>query len=108
MLYGIEDFSSILSLLLVHQKKIRDMKNGSEDIYSKFPKEYLGLLFVAFGAIIVVGAWFDWDWIFQGDGKIINIAWISNTFGRNVARIIMGIGGALIMLIGILIFCLMR
>lgn len=84
------------------------MKNGSEDFLSKFPKEYLGFVFVAFGAIILVGAWLDWDWILEGDGTIMNIAWISNTFGRKVARIIMGIGGGLIMAIGIIIYFLMR
>lgn len=84
------------------------MENGSQNFLSKFPKEYMGFIFVAFGAIILIGAWLDWDWILEGDGKIMNIAWVSNTFGRTVARIIMGISGVLTMIIGIVIFCLMR
>lgn len=79
-----------------------------ENFLSKFPKEYMGFIFVAFGAIILIGAWLNWDWVLEGNGKIMNIAWISDTFGRTTARVIMGIGGVLITIIGIVIFCLMR
>lgn len=84
------------------------MEKGIENYLSKFPKEYMGFIFVAFGAIILIGAWFNWDWVLEGDGRAMNIAWISNTFGRNVARVIMGVMGVLIMIIGFVIFFLMR
>lgn len=84
------------------------MENNSENIFGKLPKEYLGLLFAAGGLLILIGAWLNWEWILEGDGSMINIAWISNKFGRTVARIIMGTGGVFLFIVGIILFVLMK
>ena len=82
--------------------------NTSQDIWSKFPKEYVGLVGTAFGLLFLLGAILNWDWVLEGDGRIMNIAWVSNTFGRNVARIIVGATGTFIAILGIIIFILMN
>ena len=77
-----------------------------EDIWKKFPKEYAPLIVVACGLLFLIGAIRDWDWVLEGDGRIFNMAWVSNTFGRRVARILVGISGAVIMILGVLYFWL--
>lgn len=84
------------------------MKANDDSFFSKLPKETGGLAFIVFGLIMLVGAWLNWGWIFQGDGKAINMAWISDTFGRTVARVIVGVMGVLIIICGIVLVCLLR
>lgn len=78
-----------------------------QDIFSKFPKEYVGLVGVAVGLLFLLGAILNWDWVLQGDGRCFNIAWVCNTFGRKTARILVGISGSVIILCGIVLFVLM-
>lgn len=80
----------------------------SESIFSKFPAEYLGLAVVAVGLLFVLGAILNWDWVLEGDGRIMNIAWISDKFGRKAARILVAINGAIIILAGIVLFWAMN
>lgn len=84
------------------------MKANEDDILSKFPKEYVGLFVAAAGLLFLLGAILNWNWVLEGDGRIMNIAWISDMFGRNVARILVGIVGSVITLCGIVLFCLTK
>ena len=77
-----------------------------EDIWKKIPKEYAPLIVAAIGLLFLIGAIRDWDWVLEGDGRIMNIAWVSNTFGRRTARILVGISGAMIMILGVIYFWL--
>lgn len=78
-----------------------------QDIFSKLPKESVGVVIAASGALILIGAIHNWDWVFEGAGRCFNIAWACNTFGRKTARILMSIGGSVIILCGIMLFVLM-
>ena len=59
-----------------------------EKYFAENPSNY-GFLLIFVGSLICYGAYKNWGWIFQGDGRVINIAWISDTFGRSTARALM-------------------
>ena len=84
------------------------MKADSSELFTKLCKEYGYLFVAACGLLILLGAILDWDWVLQGDGRIMNIAWISNMFGRTIARILMGIVGSIILALGTLMFFLVK
>lgn len=59
-------------------------------------------VFVAFlGIILLFAAIFNWSWIFEGKRNKLSLPWISNRFGRNMARIVAVILGSLIVIYGI-------
>lgn len=68
--------------------------------------EFFGFVFIGIGILLIVGVICNWDWILEGDGRVFNIAWFSNVFGRTAARIIYGILGLLFILIGLIWFVL--
>lgn len=76
------------------------------EFFSKLCKDYGYLIVAAVGLLILLGAILNWDWVLEGDGRIMNIAWISNMFGRTVARILIGIPGSIIVALGVLMFFL--
>lgn len=78
----------------------------SSGLFSQFPEEYAGLVLVAAGLLLLLGAIRDWDWVLEGNGSRMNAAWISNTFGRKTARIFVGICGSIIALSGLVLFLL--
>lgn len=82
--------------------------NTLQDIWDKFPKKYIILVVPAAGLLVLLGAILNWDWVLEGDGRIMNIAWISNMFGRKAARVIIGINGAIIFIVGMIYFILMN
>lgn len=84
------------------------MKADSSELFTKLCKEYGYLFVAACGLLILLGAILDWDWVLQGDGRIMNIAWISNMFGRTIARILIGIVGSIILALGTLMFFLVK
>ena len=84
------------------------METRNSELYSTLVKEYGYLLVAAGGLLFLLGAILNWDWVLEGDGRMINMAWISNQFGRNVARIIVGIIGGIILVLGVIMFFLSK
>ena len=84
------------------------METIISELYNTLVKEYGYLLVAAGGLLLLLGAILNWDWVLEGDGRMINIAWISNQFGRNVARIIVGINGCIILVLGVTMFFLSK
>lgn len=84
------------------------MKADSSELFTKLCKEYGYLFVAACGLLILLGAILNWDWVLEGDGRIMNIAWVSHTFGRNVARILIGTTGGIMLVVGILMFFLSK
>lgn len=84
------------------------METINSELYSTLVKEYGYLLVAAGGLLFLLGAILNWDWVLEGDGRMINMAWISNQFGRNVARIIVGIIGGIILVLGVIMFFLSK
>lgn len=41
--------------------------NTSQDIWVKFPKEYVGLVGTAFRLLFLLGTILNWDWVLEGD-----------------------------------------
>ncbi len=60
---------------------------------------FLGILFAIVGVAGLLAAIFDWDWLFKKDVSGVTYSlkkidgWI-NMFGRNTARVFVGIGSA--------------
>ncbi len=50
-----------------------------------------GYLIALVGAGLLIAVLMDADWMLEGGNGLFNIASISKMFGRNVARILMGI-----------------
>ncbi|QIU96679.1 Imm17 family immunity protein [Bacteroides faecium] len=84
------------------------MEAINSQFFSKLCKEYGYLFIAASGLLILLGAILNWDWVLEGDGRMMNIAWVSNKFGRTVARILVGISGSVLLVIGILMFFLSK
>lgn len=59
-------------------------------------------IFVAFlGKILLCSAIFNWSWIYEGKRNKLSLAWVSDRFGRKIARIVAAILGALVVIYGI-------
>lgn len=82
------------------------MEVDSSGLFTRLCTEYGYLFVAACGLLFLLGALLNWDWVLEGDGRIMNIAWISNMFGRTVARILVGISGGIVLAVGILMFFL--
>ena len=82
------------------------MEVDSSGLFTQLCKEYGYLFVAACGLLFLLGAIPNWDWVLEGDGRIMNIAWISNVFGRTVARILVGVSGGIVLAVGILMFFL--
>ncbi len=82
------------------------MENLAE--YFSKNQHVFGLLLVAVGGFLLLAVVLDWDWILEGGNGPFNIASISKYFGRNVARILMGILSCVIIASGLAYFFLFR
>lgn len=61
-----------------------------------------GYVIIVLGIMLITGAVRDWNWLLEGgDGKVFNITWFIDTFGRKAARVMYGITGGVCILIGI-------
>lgn len=78
-----------------------------QTIFSNLPKECGGLAIIICGLLFLIGAIRDWDWVLEGNGRAFNLAWVSNTFGRKIARILVGILSSVIIMCGIVLVVLM-
>lgn len=70
-----------------------------EDIRSK--PALAGYIIAAIGLGLLIAVIMDADWMLEGGNGFFNIASISKMFGRNIARILMGIVSIIIMLSGL-------
>lgn len=60
-----------------------------------------GWILVVVGAVFLWGSIQKWAWIFQGDGRIFNIAWFREQFGDKAAQTAFGLFSVIVMIIGI-------
>ncbi len=64
---------------------------------------FAGVMISLIGVIILIGTIKNSDWVLEGGNGMWNFAFISNTFGRNVARILVGIISIVIIFFGIFV-----
>ncbi len=62
-----------------------------------------GLVIVGLGVILLIAVILNADWMLEGGNGFFNIATISKMFGRNTARVLMGILSVIIIIAGLLI-----
>lgn len=60
-----------------------------------------GLVISSIGLFLLLAVIFDADWMLEGGNGFFNIASISKMFGRNVARVLMGIVCIILIVAGI-------
>ncbi len=67
--------------------------NFFEELFSKIRNNpsLAGYLIALIGVGLLIAVLMDADWMLEGGNGFFNIASISKMFGRNVARILMGI-----------------
>lgn len=80
-----------------------------QDFLSNLPKESAGLILVAFGVLMFVGAYRRWKWVLDMTGQRNSgfLAFMGNWFGENGIRIGMMILSALVIVCGVVLFVLM-
>lgn len=92
------------------------MMEKEQDFFSKlvesFPKEYVGLVIVAAGALFFIGACRRWKWVLDMTGQrwahpFGFLTLMQDWFGDNGVRIGVMIMGAIIMVCGVVLFILM-
>lgn len=64
---------------------------------------FAGIMIFLIGLIILIGVIKNSNWVLEGGNGSWNFAFISNTFGRNTARILVGIISIVIIFFGITI-----
>lgn len=84
-----------------------------QDFFEKLPKESLGLLMVAAGVLLLVGAICRWKWVLDMTGEKSNKPWgflslMHDWFGENGVRIGIMIMSVLIIICGLALFFLMK
>lgn len=77
---------------------------NKQNLFEKFPIEYIGLVFVLFGLIIFIGALLRWKWVLDMTGERSDkpfgfIILMYDWFGDN------GVRAGLIILSILIIFC---
>lgn len=60
-----------------------------------------GLFFAGLGMVFLLGAIFNWDWVFEPGGGTYTWAHIIKYLGRNFARVIMAIIALVMIICGV-------
>lgn len=60
-----------------------------------------GWILVVVGIVFLWGSIQKWEWIFQGDGRVFNIAWFREIFGDKAAQFAFGLFSFILTVIGI-------
>lgn len=60
-----------------------------------------GVVLAVCGLVWLIGALCGWRWMLEGSRNRFGIAWVAETFGRGIARIVVGMVGLAIMIVGI-------
>lgn len=60
-----------------------------------------GVVLAVCGLVWLIGALCGWRWMLEGSRNRFGIAWVADTFGRGIARIVSGVVGLAVMIIGI-------
>lgn len=86
---------------------------NEQDFFARLPKEYVGLVFVAAGVLLLVGAICRWKWVLDMTGQKSNkpfafLSLMHDWFGENGVRIGIMIMSVIIILCGLVMFVLMR
>lgn len=84
-----------------------------EDIFSKFPKEYVGLAIIAAGLLFLIGAIRRWKWTLDMTGQRSAhpfgfLTLLQDWFGEDGVRIGTIILSVIIIICGIVLFVAMR
>lgn len=62
-----------------------------------------GIVLAVCGLVWLIGALCGWRWMLEGSRNRFGIAWVAETFGRGIARIVAGVVGLAVMIIGIVL-----
>lgn len=60
-----------------------------------------GWIAIVLGAVLLVGTFRKWDWVFEGGGGRLNLAWIANTFGFRAAQAVSALLSLLFVGVGV-------
>lgn len=60
-----------------------------------------GVVLAVCGLVWLIGALCGWRWMLEGSRNRFGIAWVAETFGRGIARIVSGLVGLAVMIVGI-------
>lgn len=60
------------------------------DYFQQNPGNY-GWILIVLGVVLLYGSIKRWGWIFEGDGRLFNIAWVAQTFGYKTAQTLFAI-----------------
>lgn len=80
------------------------MENFFENIWELLKANFPWVL-IAFGIIVIIGNVLDWDWIVRPTGRLkhtIIYMFFEGKWGRKGVRVLQGIIGAMIILVGIM------
>lgn len=86
---------------------------NEQDFFAKLPKEYVGLVFVAAGVLLLVGAIRRWKWVLDMTGQKSNkpfafLSLMHDWFGENGVRIGIMIMSVIVILCGVVLAVLAR
>lgn len=62
-----------------------------------------GIVLAVCGLVWLIGALYGWRWMLEGFRNRFGIAWVAETFGRGIARIVSGLVGLAVMIVGIVL-----
>lgn len=62
-----------------------------------------GIVLAVCGLVWLIGALCGWRWMLEGSRNRFGIAWVAETFGRGIARIVAGVVGLVVMVVGIVL-----
>ena len=60
-----------------------------------------GVVLIGCGLVWTVGALCGWRRITEGSRRVFGIAWVADMFGRGVARVVVGLLGAVLVGLGV-------
>ena len=68
--------------------------------FQQNPNQF-GWILVIVGIVFLWGSIQKWEWIFQGDGRVFNIAWFRENFGDKAAQIAFGFFSVVLIAVGL-------
>lgn len=85
---------------------MESIRNIFEKITTFFREnpQYAKLILPLFGVLLLVGAICNWEWLFENDGRVFNLAWVKYNISETFARILVGGIGVLLIILGVILY----
>lgn len=81
-------------------KENKSLIDKVQAYFQNSPNQF-GWVLVAVGVVFLWGSIQKWEWVFQGDGRLFNIAWLREQFGDRAAQIAFGLFSVILIIVGI-------